>query len=160
MEAQYNYHMKRVIILGRGGAGKSTLAARLSKLTDLPYIELDKHFWKEGLKPTPPKEWKGIQNKLASADKWIMDGDLGPYDALGVRLGYADTVLILDFSFIRCASRAAKRSRERLDFWVWVFAWRQKSRPKILHDVDTYAPLADVHIFRNPKALEKFISKL
>lgn len=40
--------MKRVVILGRGGAGKSTLAARLGEITGLPVIELDKSFWRAG----------------------------------------------------------------------------------------------------------------
>jgi adenylate kinase family enzyme len=152
--------MKRIIILGRGGAGKSTLAIQLSKLTDIPYVELDKHFWRKGLQPTPLNEWVKVQKRLASADKWIMDGDLGPYDALNVRLHYADTVLMLDFSFIRCAVRAIRRSHERFDFWWWVFTWRRKSRPKILNDIHSYAPRADVHIFRSPKELEKFIANL
>jgi shikimate kinase len=37
--------MRRILILGRGGAGKSTLAARLGATLALPVIELDKHFW-------------------------------------------------------------------------------------------------------------------
>jgi adenylate kinase family enzyme len=36
--------MKRVIILGRGASGKSTLAARLGEITGFPAIELDKIF--------------------------------------------------------------------------------------------------------------------
>ena len=43
--------MQRVVILGRGGAGKSTLARRLGELVGLPVIELDKHFWQPGLVP-------------------------------------------------------------------------------------------------------------
>lgn len=58
-----------------------------------------------------------------------MDGDLGPYDVPGVRLEAADTVILLDFSFRRCASRAIRRSRERADFWRWVGAYRRRSRP-------------------------------
>jgi hypothetical protein len=118
---------------------------------------LDKHFWRNGLEPTPRDEWVKVQEQLASADEWIMDGDLGVNDALEVRLKRADTVLILDFSFIRCALQAMKRSRERLDFWWWVFVWRKKNKLKILNDIHTYAPNANVHIFRSPKQLEEFI---
>ena len=38
--------MNKVVILGRGGAGKSTLAVRLGAATGLPVVELDKHFWR------------------------------------------------------------------------------------------------------------------
>ena len=37
--------MRRILILGRGGTGKSTLAARLGATLALPVTELDKHFW-------------------------------------------------------------------------------------------------------------------
>ncbi len=38
-------NMKRVVILGRGASGKSTLARLLGEITGLPVIELDKVFW-------------------------------------------------------------------------------------------------------------------
>ena len=74
--------MERVVILGRGGAGKSTLAVALGAVTGLPVIELDKHFWGPGLEAMPPEKWATVQGELARADRWIMDGDLGPYDVL------------------------------------------------------------------------------
>lgn len=43
--------MRRVVILGRGGAGKSTLAATVGTATGLPVVELDRHFWGPGLEP-------------------------------------------------------------------------------------------------------------
>ncbi len=149
--------MKRIVILGRGGAGKSTAANHLSKITGIPFIELDKHFWKPGLMSTPIDEWKQIQKKLTVQSNWIMDGDLGKYDALDVRLSAADTVLVLDFSLFTCFSRAVRRSRERVDFWWWLFTWRWLSRPKVINAINIYASKADVHILRTPKELEQFI---
>jgi adenylate kinase family enzyme len=107
--------MERVIILGPGGSGKSTLAARIGAITGLPLIELDKIFWQENLTATPPCKWIAIQQQLAKADRWIMDGDLRPYDAVEGRLPTADTVIFLDFSVFRCAWRAFWRSRERAE---------------------------------------------
>jgi adenylate kinase family enzyme len=43
--------VKRVVVLGRGGAGKSTVAVQLGMLTGLPVMELDKHFWSSDLSP-------------------------------------------------------------------------------------------------------------
>jgi adenylate kinase family enzyme len=116
--------MRRVVILGRGGAGKSTLARRLGSITGLPVIELDRHFWQPGLAPTPLGRWATIQRELTSNEAWIMDGDLGPYDVVDVRLRAADTVIVLDLSFPRCAWRALRRSRERADFWLWLWSYR------------------------------------
>ncbi|HEY8978218.1 MAG TPA: hypothetical protein VIU15_01395, partial [Streptomyces sp.] len=101
--------MRRIVFLGRGGAGKSVFARRLGGLTGLPVIELDRIFWGDGLEGMPAGRWAAVQEGLVGADGWIMDGDLGPYDVPEVRLRRADTVVVLDFSFWRCAWRAGLR---------------------------------------------------
>ncbi|WP_330275420.1 DNA topology modulation protein FlaR [Lentzea sp. NBC_00516] len=150
--------MQRVVILGRGGAGKSTLAAALGAATGLPVVELDQHFWGPGLEATPPDRWAVVQGELAAADRWIMDGDLGPYDVLDVRLHRADTVLLLDYSFPRCAWRALRRSRERADFWLWVWSWRRRHRPLLMNAIATHAKGARLRVFRNPRATARFVA--
>ena len=152
--------MERVVVLGRGAAGKSTASARLGRITGLPVIELDEHFWRAGLAPLPPDEWTKLQHQLAARDRWIMDGDLGPYDAPAARLARADTVLIFDFSLARCAWRAARRSRERADFWRGLLTWRYRHRNAVLDAVSTFAAGADVHILRRPRHLCRFLSTI
>ncbi|GIG68725.1 hypothetical protein Pen01_50200 [Phytomonospora endophytica] len=147
-----------MIILGRGGAGKSTLATALGAASGLPAVELDEHFWGPGLEATPRERWAEVQAELAAAERWIMDGDLGPYDVLEVRLRRADTVLVLDYSFPRCAWRALRRSWERADFWVWVWSWRRRSRPGILDAIATHAGDAELHVLRSPRAAERFLA--
>jgi adenylate kinase family enzyme len=73
-------NMKRVVILGRGASGKSTLAARLGEITGLSVIELDRVFWQPGLVATPRDQWVVVQQKLVAEEGWIMDGDLGRND--------------------------------------------------------------------------------
>lgn len=149
--------MKRVVLLGRGGAGKSTLGRELSQLTGLPVIELDGHFWQPGLQPTEPEAWIRVQDELAQSDQWIMDGDLGPYDQLWVRLRRADTVIVLDFPFHICAWRALRRSRETMDFWWWLLTWRRVSRPKLMESLRVHAKDADISVIGSPAALRVFL---
>src|SRR5258708_12786877 len=108
--------MKRVIVIGRGASGKSTLARRLSEISQLPVIELDKIFWQPGLVATPRQQWIVIQETLAAEPEWIMDGDLGPYDAIEARLHRADTIIFLYFSPAGRFSLAIIRPRNRLRF--------------------------------------------
>lgn len=150
--------MRRVAILGRGGAGKSTLATRLGQITGLPVIELDKHFWQPGLVAPSPDQWASVQQEIAQRDEWIMDGDLGPYDVLPGRLRAADTIIVLDFPFVRCAWRAIRRSRERADFWRWLWSYRRRSLPIVMGAIATNADGAAVHVLRSPRALERFLA--
>ncbi|MEJ3656970.1 adenylate kinase [Actinomycetes bacterium KLBMP 9759] len=150
--------MKRVVLLGRGGAGKSRLAAKLGALTGLPVVHLDDVFWTAGLTPTSPEAWTAAQEELVRQEAWIADGDLGPYDVLDVRLRAADTVVVLDFSLPRCAWRAVRRSRENADFWRWVVTYRRRWRPQILDAVRRSAPDADVHVLRTPRAVRTFLA--
>jgi adenylate kinase family enzyme len=152
--------MKRVAILGRGASGKSTLARRLGTVTGLPVIELDKIFWQEGLIATPREKWVLVQEKIVAEDGWIIEGDLGHYDAVEVRLQAADTIILLDFSLLRCAIRAIRRSRERSDFWFWLIAYRHQSLPIIREAISKYAQKAALHVFRDPRAMDRFVANI
>jgi len=152
--------MRRVVILGRGGAGKSTLARRLGEMTGLPWIELDKIFWRPGLLPTPRDEWITLQQRLIREERWILDGDLGPYDAVGVRLRAADTILLLDFSLMRCAWRAICRAPEATGFWRWVLAYRRQSRPLLMEAIARHTAGARLHIFRGPGSVRRFLAQV
>jgi adenylate kinase family enzyme len=151
--------VKHVIVVGPGAAGKTTLAVRLGEITGLPVIELDRLFWQPGLTPTTPDRWAALQHELARQPSWIMDGDLGPYDVLEVRLQAADTVVFLDFSSLRCAWRAVRRSRERADFWRWLLSYRRRSRPPLLRAIAAHAADADVHVLRTPRQVRRFTTE-
>lgn len=149
--------MHRVVVLGRGGAGKTTAARQLGERAGLPVTERDELFWRPGLAATPRDEWVEWQREFCAAQRWVIDGDLGPYDALGERLARADTVLIPDFSLARCVWRALRRSRERADFWWWLLTWRWRYRPIILAAAAAFVPNT-VHVLRNPRQLRQLLS--
>ena len=152
--------MRRVVILGPGGSGKSTLAIHLGEITGLPVVELDKLFWRAGLAATPHDEWVKLQQRLVQEDAWIIEGDLGPYDAVEVRVHAADTIVFLDFSPVRCAWRAIRRSRERADFWLWLLQYRRQSRPFLMEAVAKHPAHASLHVLRDPAALSRFIESV
>ncbi|MFF5033748.1 P-loop NTPase family protein [Nocardia salmonicida] len=152
--------MQRIVILGRGGAGKSTLARRLGAAIELPVIELDQHFWPPDLTPLPLDQWRPIQQRLTDAEGWILDGDLGPFDALEVRLETADTIVLLDFPLWICAWRALRRSRENLAFWRWLIGYRRHSLPVITTAIADHAPHATLRLLRHPDDVERFLAEI
>jgi adenylate kinase family enzyme len=150
--------MKRVVIVGPGASGKSSLARQLGAMTGLPVIELDQVFWQPGLVATPRDQWVELQQRLVENSEWIMDGDLGPYDVSEIRLRAADTIVFLDFSLGRCAWRALRRSRERIDFWLWLFRYRRQSRPLLMKAISAHATSAAIYCLRDPAAVRRFVA--
>ena len=153
--------VRRVVILGRGGAGKSALSRQLSDLTGIPHVELDSLFWQAGSTPMDPSRWAVCQQELIQRDRWILDGDLGPYDtALSARLRAADTIVILDFPFLRCAWRTLRRGREQAEYWRWVWAYRRRSLPDIMRAMSSEAPHAKLYVLRNPAIVQRFVAEV
>jgi len=151
--------MRRVVILGRGGAGKSVLARELSARTGIPATALDSVFWQPGPAPTPAVEWVARQRELLSGDCWILDGDLGPYDTgLGARLAAADTIIVLDFSLARCVWRSLRRGHEQAEYWRWVVSYRRRYLPHLRVAIATHLPRAQVHVLRDPGAVRRFLA--
>ena len=98
---------------------------------------------------------------LSWFDRWILDGDLGPYDkALEVRLRAADTIVVLDFTFLRCAWQTLRRGREQAEYWRWVWAYRRRSLPDVMRAINSEAPHAKLYILRNPAMAQRFADEV
>jgi hypothetical protein len=152
--------VKRVISVGPGASGKSTLAARLGEITGLPVIEPGKLFWRPGLAPAPHDEQVAIQRQLVAHESWITDGDPGPRDLIDVRLRAADAVVFPDFSPLRCVWRAIRRSPERAGFRRWLLAYRRRSRPPLRQAIAAHVGDADIHVLATPRAVRRFVARI
>src|SRR5688500_12440346 len=100
--------MQRILVIGSGGAGKSTFAAELARRLALPLIHLDALYWKSEWTPTPKDKWARLVAKAAAGERWIMDGNYG--GTLDLRLGYCDAVVFLDMPRLLCLWRVVRRS--------------------------------------------------
>ena len=99
--------MNRVLVIGSPGAGKSTLAAAITRRTGLPLIHLDRHYWRPGWVEPDKQEWAARVAELVAGDRWVIDGNYG--GTLPLRLERADTVVWLDFNVLLCLSRVIRR---------------------------------------------------
>ena len=128
--------MKRVMIIGSPGSGKSTFAVWLSKETELPLIHLDKLFWRPGWVHCSREEFDGLLQTELEKNRWIIDGNYSR--TVEARLKYADTVVFFRYPRTLCLWRVIKRwlqSRgkvrsdmgegcpERLDFEFLKYVW-------------------------------------
>ncbi len=147
-------------MLGRGGAGKSKFARRLSETCGLPVIQLDDHFWNVDLTPMTSDQWVKAQEHLTGGATWILDGDLGPYDVLTPRLRAADTVFLLDFPLWRCVWRSLRRGRERADYWKWVISYRRRYLPVLHAYLGTQSEHVAVCVLRRPREVATVLRTL
>src|SRR5688500_8213457 len=165
--------MERVVVIGSGGAGKSTFSRRLGEATGLPVIHLDNVFWKPNWQPTPAEEWEKTVAELVRRDSWIMDGNFGGTRELRIRA--SDTVIFLDIPRLICLYRVIKsaitfRGKNRPDMaegchekfdrefagWVWNFP--KRSRGRILEQMKEF-PEKRFVILRSSRQAERFIQE-
>ncbi len=161
--------MKRVLVLGSGGAGKTTFAKQLSEKTGLPLIHLDLHFWNSGWVETSRHEWIPMVLELSERPKWIMDGNYS--GTIDIRMQYADTVIFLDYGRFTCSLGVLKRvilnwgrvrddmpegcpERFSFDFMKWIWNYSSRSRPKIIRALEKAPASVTVHTVKNRRLLK------
>lgn len=92
--------MKRILIIGNAGSGKTTFAKVLAEKTNLPLIHLDKLFWCGEWEHLSREEFDDVLQKELDKPEWIIDGNFSR--TLPHRLEYADTVFYFDLPTITC----------------------------------------------------------
>ncbi|OPA73799.1 AAA family ATPase [Paenibacillus selenitireducens] len=167
--------MKKIVIIGSGGSGKSTFSHKLGELTQLPVYHLDALYWKPGWIPTPKDEWDTFQKELILKNEWIIDGNYGR--TLEIRMSEADTIIFFDLSRWVTTYRIIKRRimyhgktrpdltegcPERLDFkfikWVWNF--RRDSRPGIMDKLNKYAQSKKIIMLRTTAEVNSLLDHI
>ena len=96
--------MKRVLVTGNAGAGKSTFGRALATRSGVPYFGLDGIVWRPGWQKTNRADRHEAEQAIASRDSWIVDG---VSDEL---LKAADTIVLPDVPRLLCILRVLWRS--------------------------------------------------
>lgn len=99
--------MKRILIIGSNGAGKSTFSYRLAERTKLPLIHIDKLYWRNNWEVTPRQEFAELVAAQTQKPEWIIEGN--NIGSLGQRLKDADTVFWFEFPPALCLWNVLKR---------------------------------------------------
>ena len=166
--------MERIMIIGCGGAGKSTLARQLGEKLGLPVVHLDKLFWKPGWEHISREEFDCLHREVLMQEKWIMDGNFDR--TMAERIRYCDTVIYLDFDRLACLLGVAKRilttygtvrpdmgegCPERIDWeflqWVWNFNKEKREKNyRLLNETDGVEKI----VLKSRRAVKQFLRQL
>lgn len=164
--------MKKIMIIGSGGAGKSTFARKLGRKLNIPVHHLDAHLWKPGWTMTTREEQQDIQQQLMAGEQWIIDGNYN--GTLDIRLQQADTVIFMDINRRICLYQAMKRyfmyrnqSRpdmaadcdEKIDlkFLQWIWNYPRDKRPGVVKMLEEVRAEKQVVIISSPKEAERYL---
>jgi adenylate kinase family enzyme len=167
--------MQRVLVIGSGGAGKSTLAARMAEQIGLPLIHLDQQYWKPGWVEPSKSEWSATIDRLLTKERWVMDGNYG--GTLFRRMEACDTVIFLDLPRRICLSRVIARWRrhrgrsrpamsegcpERFSWkflwWIWTYPTQRK--PGILEQLAQLRPDQRAIVLSSQAEIESFLRSI
>lgn len=165
--------MKRVLVLGCSGSGKTTISHILAAQTGLPVIHLDWHYWRPGWTEPPKEEWRAQVAELVRRPEWVMEGNFG--GTLPERLAVADTAIVFDLPTHLCLWRVLKRlvtgygrtrpdlaegCPEQLDlkFLLYVLRFRRDHRPRLLAALEGFG--GRVVMLRSSAEVRRFVDGL
>jgi len=161
--------MKKVIVIGSGGSGKSTFARELGERTGIEVIHLDQEYWRPNWEKTPTDEWEAKVAAMLERDSWIMDGNFG--GTREMRMRAADTIIFLDLPRHICLYRILKRTikyygrsrpdmtegcneRFDLEFILWVSNYPNATRDRVLSAVGAFPDKSFIRLRTNAEIAE------
>ena len=166
--------MERILIIGCGGAGKSTLARKLGERLDIPVVHLDKLWWKPGWIESDREEFDAKLAAELEKPRWIIDGNFDR--TMPARIAKCDAVIYLDFSRFACLFGVLKRvitthgkvrpdigegcpERLDLDFLKWVWYYNQNKREnnyRLLNEAEGIETI----VLKNRRMVKRFLRSL
>ena len=157
--------MKKVIVIGCPGSGKSTFSRALHSSTGLPLVHLDMLFWNADKTTVEKDVFLQRLQAVLQQEKWILDGNFS--STLELRMQECDTVFFLDYPVEVCLAGVRSRigtqrtdipwleTAEDPEFMEYIRSFSGGHRAQILQLLAKYKD-KDIHIFTSREEAEKF----
>ena len=161
--------MKRVLVIGCPGSGKSTFARQLQKIINLPLCYLDMLFWNKDKTTVSKEEFDKRLDEVLSLDEWIIDGNYSR--TMERRLERCDTVFFLDYDVQVCVDGITNRvgtvrpdmpwieNEVDGDFLQFVKDFKTNRTGQICEMLDKFPQVKKI-VFKNRRESEEFLQKL
>ena len=161
--------MKKIIVIGCPGSGKTTFAEKLQKKTGLPLVYLDSIWHKPDRTHIPREEFDLRLGELLAGEAWIIDGNYSR--TLECRIAACDTVFLFDLPTEVCLAGVIDRIGKKRPDMPWidkeldpdlkkqVEEFREINLPLIYSLLEKYREGRTVTVFRSRAEADEFLKR-
>ena len=141
--------MKKVIVIGCPGSGKSTVSRTLHNKTGIPLYHLDMMYWNADKTTVEKSVFLERLYAVLEKDEWIIDGNYG--STMELRMAACDTVIFLDYPLDVCLDGIKERrgkprsdipwieTEEDAEFIEFIKNYNEQQKPKVLELLEKYS---------------------
>ncbi|MBO5728117.1 MAG: adenylate kinase [Oscillospiraceae bacterium] len=162
--------MKKVIVIGCPGSGKSTFSKALHQITGIPLFHLDMMFWNADKTSVEKSVFLERLSKTLQNSEWIVDGNYA--STMELRIQACDTVIFLDYPLEVCLNGIEQRKgkirsdmpwvepdRYDPEFVAFIRNYRSQSRPQVMELLNRYSH-KNIYVFFTRAQAEEFLTQL
>lgn len=163
--------MKKIMVIGCPGSGKSTFSRILHQRTGIPLFHLDMMNWNADRTTVEKSVFLERLSSAIQMNEWIIDGNYG--STIELRLQACDTVILLDYPPDVCLNGVRERrgkvrsdmpwtedeNEEDAEFIEFIKNFNIQSRPRIIELLDKYSH-KDIYIFKNRNEADDFLNQI
>ena len=175
IEKQGKMGLRRVLVLGSSGSGKTTFSNQLGKCLEIEIIHLDMFYWQPNWVEPANDHWEKILEDLLKRESWVMDGNYTR--TLEWRLKFADSVVFLDIPRAVCLWRCFKRlgqywgrvrpdlpegcyEKMDWDFFLWIWNYPKRSRHRIMQILADQHTSQQIYILKSDREVQRFLESV
>ncbi len=161
--------MRKIIVIGCPGSGKSTFSRSLSDKTGLPLYHLDMMYWNTDGTTVEKCVFRERLTEVLKKETWIIDGNYA--STMEERIAASDTVFFLDYATETCIKGIeARRGKARSDIpWIetdvdeefieFVKVYNEQQRPRVLELLKKYSAKSIV-VFSDREQADEYLNKI
>ncbi|MBQ8906261.1 MAG: adenylate kinase [Ruminococcus sp.] len=163
--------MKKIMVIGCPGSGKSTFSRALHQITGIPLFHLDMMYWNSDRTTVEKAVFLKRLSDAIQQNAWIIDGNYG--STIELRLQACDTVIFLDYPLEICLDGIKERrgkarsdmpwieteDKEDAEFIEFIKSYNTQSKPQIMDLLNLYSD-KNIFIFNNRTEADEFLANL
>ena len=161
--------MKKIMVIGCPGSGKSTFSRALHHITGIPLFYLDMLNWNADRTTVDKEVFRERLSDTIKKNEWIIDGNYG--STIELRMKECDTVIFLDYPLEVCLSGIEERkgkprpdmpwveNEEDTEFIEFIKKYNAESRPGVMELLNKYSH-KEIYIFKDRNEAEEFLNQL